>query len=104
MALLYPMLLTLNSRMSSQPPEPVPPYDATHGDVFMFLAAYFGEMLGLGNNDRLEYAQRLLVDGQGLYQANEKMLVDIYGANGHVLFHDLHNSQYGRVCLSPLHW
>lgn len=87
---------------SPRPPRPaIPSYDATREEITEFLSQYFGRQLSLPRDKSLEYAEKLPVDGEGLYQASEQQLTDIYGIPGKVLFNDVQRSKYGRVCFHP---
>ena len=79
-------------------PPPVPEYEATTNEVEGFLVEYFKTRLSLSDSESLEWAQKMHVDGEGLYQANEDKMYDVYGFNGSPLFNYLQNSKYGRVC------
>lgn len=52
----------------------------------------------LSDSEAVEWAEKMLVAGQGLYRATEQDMRAAFGPPGVSLYHYLQNSYYGRVC------
>ena len=95
-----------NSLTSSSTPAPTsfsaeleePSPDASYNEVQAYLVQYSRDMCGFTSEEALAWARKLPVNGEGLYQVNESELIDLYGIPGRLLYLNLQNSVYSRVC------
>lgn len=55
-------------------------------------------MCGFTREEALAWAKRLQVNGKGLYQVDKQEFIELYGIPGRLLFSELQNSVYNRVC------
>ena len=83
-------------------PPPVPPYEATKQDVEDFLVAYSISQFNRSDKESLEMAQKLPVDGPGLFGTSEEKIREIYGCNARMLIRHLQSPISIQVYLTPI--
>ncbi|KAL8765495.1 MAG: hypothetical protein Q9209_007466 [Squamulea sp. 1 TL-2023] len=73
----------------------VPTPDSTQQEVRQWLHLFFKRL----HDDQaaLEQAEKCNYDGEHLYAASEKELIELWKISGSIIYHRIQNSEYGRT-------